>query len=245
MNALSELYNSLPPVEFSNEKLKSCQSSNVLNRLSEIIVKHELENTIGIRLLHNHNTIEAHEIMLEHEERNKSGQMCLVTSANKITDLTDYNENSWILYNGSFHAVEFSKDSEVTSEKNILSQKKDFFKEFGETLEYLDVSDILGPCIIKREFYNKYKPNTSFILAETSDIRRRANILKYENEDKFDKKKLIDTTWKAYKNEVESNKVFAGCTAACISISVCTPDGAGGHTRSTRHNKGTHIHSDD
>ncbi len=207
-----------------------------------MILKHDLQDSIGIRLLHNHNLIQENEIMIENEELDESGQNCLVTFAAKSGNATNYSPNSWKLQNGDFHPLEYSSDFFVTSSANTIEKKQVFFDDFKTILEQLDVQEILGPCIIGRDFYKKYEPSMPSILAETSNEMRRANIVKYESDNKFPDDSLIHTTWLAVRSEDSSSPELV-CKAACIAISSCVKDDKGNHSKVQKHNKGTHIKS--
>ncbi len=238
---LSEFYNALPAVELSDDKLNLLGKQKVLNTLCEVIANYGLEEVVGIRLLHNHNIISEDEQMFESAEMDEIGAPCLVTSAQKRTAVGNSTANSWMWRNDDFLPVEFSADEEVVKNENILLDKSGFFNEFANALKELKVADILGPCVIPRSFYKNHKPPFASMLAETSDTERRANILKYEPQIKYDGLALIDTTWRAYKGY---NEVTAGCTVACISISACVRQSDGTHKRETRHNRGSHVHTE-
>jgi hypothetical protein len=62
----SRHYNSLPSVEESDAALKlSPQFSSFLQNAGEIVINHELEPYIGLRLIHRHFTTGLDEIMVE------------------------------------------------------------------------------------------------------------------------------------------------------------------------------------
>jgi hypothetical protein len=237
----NETYNCLPSVEQASEKLESLNKQEILMSLSEVIIEHDLQNIMGIRLLHNHNLIQDNELMIENDELDSSGNNCLVTFAQDMIGLKKSSPNSWKLEAGDYHPLEYSSDEFVVSTQNLINEKKIFFDDFKIRLEQLQVDDILGPCIVGRNFYQKYQPAMPFILAETSNEERRANIVKFESKDKYDESALISTTWLAVKNE-HSDSLETKCVAACIAVSACVKDG-NTHRRETRHNKGTHIHS--
>jgi hypothetical protein len=61
--ASCQLYNQLGIAEHADERLTSLGKTEALDKLSEIILRYNLEDAIGIRLLHNHNEIDEKEMM--------------------------------------------------------------------------------------------------------------------------------------------------------------------------------------
>jgi hypothetical protein len=246
---IKDNYNLLPDVEWADDKLSSLDKTGVLESLSGVIVKHRLEDLVGIRLLHAHNRIRESEMMIEEEEMDGMGRNCLVTMAKQEpATIAGYSTNSWQLCDNEFIPLEFSTDEMVVAEPNLLSQNTDFFSEFAAALKKLSVEDILGPCIVKRSFYKNYRPGGPSILVETTDVSRRANVLKFDDKDNYDLEALIQTTWLAIKSPNSENPESdcSHCTplcepAACVPISACVKDASGTHTQENFHDKGNHT----
>ena len=94
---ISKSYNNLPTVFEANEYLNKHNTKQIFYELFEIIKKYNLENTVGVRLLHKHNDISSNEIMLEKSNFDEDG-FALITQATTISEeLTDesYVPNSW------------------------------------------------------------------------------------------------------------------------------------------------------
>jgi hypothetical protein len=246
MQNLTDTYNNLPDVEWADEKLNSLEKSKILETLSGVIIKHKLEYLIGIRLLHNHNSIDNSELMIEKEEI-IDNSYCLTTLASKKEDnIQNVVSNSWKLCDGNFEPLEFSIDSMVIREFDIMISKSQFFKEFGNCLQDLGVDNILGPCIIRREFFGNRRTSDSALLVETSDQSRRANILRFENPEKYDTNSLIQTTWLAVNiTDGDEANCTANCAkAACVPHTACVKDGQGGHSQQSHHSSShTRTHS--
>lgn len=243
VDATTKIYNSLPSVEQANAELEAMDRAEVLDELCRIIVDHNLQDVFGIRLLHKHNVIESHEMMVEIEELTAQGEPCLVTAPRVDFASAGSAPNSWKLSSGStpeWHPLEYSTDAVVAECPNVETSGP-FFREFRIALEKLNATEILGPCVIGREYYKRHRPGQPSILAETTDLVRRANVVKFELEEAYAKERLIQTTWQAAKTSTDSAQTT--CVVACISISACVVDANGTHNKVTRHNKGSHVHN--
>lgn len=237
------IYNSLPSVEQANAALEAINRTEVLLELCRIIAKHNLQDAFGIRLLHKHNDIESHQIMVEIEEVTTEGKTCLATAPRTNVPHAFATANSWKLAPGSiqeWQPLEYSTDAVVTACASTVATSHNFFQEFKAMLEKQNVVDILGPCVVDREFYKKHRPAQPSILAETTDPDRRANIVQFVREQAYASEELIQTMWQATKASMESAQ---SCVVACISVSACVKEGNGTHNKVTRHNKGSHVHT--
>lgn len=240
----ARIYNGLPDVLVASNELSAGNKTEVLDTLCKVILKHRLENTVGIRLLHRHNDIAQQELMLESEERDAEGRYCLSTVA-VAQDGTLAAPNSWMLGEDGFQPLEFSLDPFVLAESGLTVREKEFYHEFGDTLKSLNVAGLLGPCIINRSFFDKRRPEDSSMLSliETTDDQRRANVLRFDDESKYKPEQLIETTWMATRPEEEgvTFKCTVGkCTASCAVIIHCDANEDGSHTSSSRHGQALH-----
>lgn len=232
----AQVYNALPAVEVADEKLAAMGRLATLMPLCETILKHNLEETVGIRLLHNHNEIADDELMLELEEVDRDETYCLSTLAVGKTSCsaTPY-PNSWLLRSGIPVPLEYSLDPLVVAESDEVASKKDFFKEFQEDLDRLNVADLLGLCVLKRRFYEERKPagGQEVVLVETTDVKRRANVLKFYSDGRFNMENLIQTVWVAVREEATPT-VAQTCKPFCAPVAVIHCESSSeGHTSTT------------
>lgn len=242
-----EIYNNLQDVLVADEKLSFMGRNETLSPLCQTILKYRLEDTVGIRLLHNHNHIGENEVMLEREEMDANGTYCLTTLAVEQAANKGF-ANSWKLDKGSYFPLEFSADPLVANETDKFIGKEDFIKEFNDQLETLGAAHILGPCVLGRMFYEERKPSGSdVLLVEITDEKRRANILKYYHSHEIKIDKLIQTVWKAtaggnYTQNLSLAEAMSTCTPICAPVAVvhCDPNDDGTHNRSVTysHSKG-------
>ena len=57
-----EHYNSLPELRVAKKQFESARASDILfTEIGQVFVKHHVENTLGIALLHNHFLLEQHD----------------------------------------------------------------------------------------------------------------------------------------------------------------------------------------
>jgi hypothetical protein len=217
----SEIYNGLPDVLVADAKLKAMGKAVTLTPLCEAILKHGLEDRIGIRLLHNHNKIAQDEMMVEQEELNRDGTYCLTTVAvDKASYATKSYANSWLLRKDGPLPLEYSLDPLVVAQSDELISKDRFIGEIQQNLEQLDASDLLGLCVLNRRFYEERRPSggKEVQLVETTDGERRANVLKFYCDGRFNLDELIETVWMASREEGGLETLLT-----CTSKPFCSP----------------------
>lgn len=248
-NQHTEQYNALPNVEAADEQLNALGKERILSELCELIVNYRLHYVVGVRLLHNHCFIDEQEIMLEADEKDTEKGWCLTTRAVTQSQVTNrYSANSWKLIDGSFYPLEFSTDTLSYFDYDFIRQNETFFEEFTRILESNGVAQLLGPCIIRRQFFASHRPDDAAILVETCDEERRANILRFDDPANYNAAQLIQTTWLAIPPPGEDTET-AGCSsncapAACVPHTVCVRDGQGGHSSRSHHSSShTRQHS--
>jgi hypothetical protein len=214
-------YNRLPDVLVADATLHGMGKLETLTPLCETILKYGLEDRIGIRLLHNHNQISQDEMMLEQEEIDKDGTYCLSTIATKKTDCENKPyANSWLLNKDFNSPLEYSLDRLVIADSDEIISREDFFNEFSQRLESLNASDLLGLCVLRRKFYEERMPVDAAEpqLIETTDVQRRANVLKFYPHHTFNPDNLIETVWVASRETADIESL-----ATCTSTTSCSP----------------------
>jgi hypothetical protein len=231
----AERYNRLADVEMADEQLSAIGRTQVLDALSEVIRDHGLEDWIGIRLLHRHNGLTPDEIMLEKEEVQHTADAALTTIATSLSGIKNrFAPNIWMAADGQYYPMEYSQDPSVVDGPDFIKENDEFFREFESVLASFNASGLLGPCILRRNFFDTHKPTAPAILVETSDEVRRANMLRFVEEREWDT--MIQTTWLAVNPEtlVRQSVADGGHAAlfpmACIPVTGCIRSGTGGHT---------------
>jgi hypothetical protein len=240
--ACPRIYNDLPDVERADRMLSDIGRTIVLNALSELVINHGLKEVFGIRLLHNHNRISDHEIMVEQAERDSFGRPCLTTSARLKTEVkAAVHPNSWRTFANHLVPLEFSLDQLV--QPNALVEATQFLLEFARLAHDLKVERFIGPAILPRKFYLDYSPPFPSLLLERSDRSRRAKIVRFCPAEQYKSTELIETIWKA---TIDDESKLQGCSTfcakgSCVPISACVKDGDDHNEKST-HDEGDHQH---
>lgn len=225
-NKYSNNYNTLQDVIVADDELSQMGRDGVLTPLLEVISKYKLQNVVGLRLLHNHNHIHTDEIMLEGEEESNH-EKCLTTKATRLSEVRKkYYPNSWAL-DGTLIPLEYSSDTFVKYDSLIISNHSSFIQEFNNELKKLGVNHLIGLYLLNRKFFNEEVPGRGmeYRLMETTDIARRANVLRFEKSDTIDKENIIDTVWAAHTTEITMGceRVKVGCSS--VPIVHCSRDG--------------------
>jgi hypothetical protein len=231
-------YNALPGVEAADAALSAIQRSFVLNRLGEVILRHGLEDVVGIRLLHIHNVIAENEFMLEFEETDAGGHECMSTVATDKAAISEpFYPNSWKLENERFVPLEYSLDPTVKLDESRVASLQAFVRDFAAELRLTNAQDILGPWIAPRKFYSRCMPKRGLLL-ETCDPQRRANIVRFAESLECDSLRLVETTWVARRADAAaegSQNCSTLCVGNCTPVSACVIDNKGTHSSQSGH----------
>jgi hypothetical protein len=209
--------------------------------LSEVICNHGLEDWIGIRLLHRHNSLTNGEIMLEAEEQHSTENATLTTMATRLSRIKhQFSPNSWVAEGGRFFPMEYSQDAAIILGPDFPEEYREFFVEFEAVLSAFGVTKLLGPAILRRNFFDKHKPEAPAILVETSDDARRANTVRFVKEGQYDWNTLIQTTWTAINPAAEGDSACQDSHTAlsairCSPVTGCLKLGFNKHKSSTGH----------
>jgi hypothetical protein len=221
-------YNHLIDVDRAQALLAKINADLLLQELRNLIIDLKLQSHIGIRLLHRHNHLAAHEIMVEDEIGG-----FLVTAAVERSALDhDVFPNSWMLANSSHHPIEYSTDKNVRDANILVNGSESFFESFQTITDRHGVSDYIGPAVIRREFF-KRKPNSEAILLETSDGHKRANYLGFANRDAFPIDRLVTTSWLAI--ETNGDDLTSCAQQNCVTHTACVLDAEGDHSEQSHH----------
>jgi hypothetical protein len=95
---LAGRYNSLHGIERAKEVLTVPEFQLLLDELSALVLRYQLHDMIGLRLLHKHNDIYESEVMVEREEYDLHGHPCLSTVAVAATNTTNWEDHIVLLF---------------------------------------------------------------------------------------------------------------------------------------------------
>jgi hypothetical protein len=238
---VSHVYNLLPDVETADADLTQLGRASLLERLGDVIRAHDLCSKFGIRLLHRHNSISDTEVMVEREEHSAALGHCLTTMAADAPQVSDAPlPNSWKLHDGAYVPLEWSADAEVTSVVDPVGRHGEFFSDFAAVLSEHECAGILGPCVIARDFARRHRPSPSSIFIETCEDARRANVVRFDDPERYASQKLIQTTWVVSSRSAETDCNPDCIPSGCNPVSACVV-GSNGHQSETAHVKGNHA----
>ena len=217
------VYNGMHELSEADHAVKSGSKYTAIDRLLKIIKDHDLENCVGIRLLHKHNDIALDETMVEEHAVDDFG-FALITKARPASVLNaEHVPNSWILSGNRFVPVEFSHKILINDCKINLINNKRFFQELAIEIRALGLSSVIGPSLLGSSFINSHKPPESSIMMEFTAQDDRANILRFvTNDEKADTSSMgvVETHWCISFSDKESdaNTVIRTCKRICPAI---------------------------
>jgi hypothetical protein len=211
-----KLYNSLPEVELADQELQKTRSfDQFLGEAQKLAQRYNLEESMGIRLIHRHTTINDNEIMIEQQEVFE-GQDALVTRPQSNVYETKAAPASWIFDGEQYHVFEYSDDAHVSKAFEKVRTSSDFLNEFASLLKKYDYQSLIALAITDREWYLNYEDKHSF-LERSYDKPTFASVV--VNVHELEDVKAIKTEWVFKKISLDK-----GCRRIC--------GGDSGHTRS-------------
>ena len=242
---VSDVYNRLYDVSEADAILERHGKANVTSSLCTLIRTFGFQTQLGVRLLHKHNTISKDEFMLEQNGYIDNIGACLVTQPISLPtrQVASVFANTWQIVNSRLIPLEFSEDKRASLAPAITRKFLAFTDAFAELVTDCGLANILGPCITTRTYFGQ-RPHEDWIIVETNDPRRRANIVRFADPATYAEKQLIVTSWIANYTRADSETVCkTHCEpGSCISFSACVKDGEGNHEQRDTHSKGDHAH---
>jgi hypothetical protein len=227
-----DTYNALLDVADADEKIKKIGRNEAVDKLLSIILRHGLEKSLGIRLLHKHNTIARDEIMVSDSHFDEEG-FALVTRANRAESISGkVVANSWQLTEQGFIPSEFSHAHLVESEVGP-DVCREAFSEMAQAIESLNAFNLLGPTLNYSSFVKSHGSGEGWIFLEKTNYNERANVVRYVKCEDVALLKTRETVWatKLYFSAAGNKRAF---TTACECQCSILPD-SGEH-------QGTHFH---
>jgi hypothetical protein len=212
---LEIIYNTLLSVEAADEVLKiNYEKDAVLHSLGRIIAKFDLQDRIGISLLHRHNNISNEQMMCEDLETLPDGRQALSTiRVDRNLVGKSYIPAIWKASEHGPIAIEFTNANFFTEpfDSSTSDRNKAFVEEFSEEVSGKRVAEILGFCLLNRALsYNRELES----LCESIDVRRCANVVVVKDKTLINPATHIETTWEFIKR---SNMVCdRNCCNNCV-----------------------------
>jgi hypothetical protein len=191
-------YNGLPSVEAANAGLLSLgKTDDFLTEVSDLIAGYDSVNFLGVRLIHQHNTLADGEIMLE-EFKYDEGEPAIITS-NKSADTEGSIPASWLITPSGLRAFEYSTDVSSLAGFQYLNEHPETLRIVTSTLQKYGLEPYLAPSILMLEAFRYFEPSDH--LVETSRIVEKGgreiheNVVKGVPSDAFSALDVIKTSW--------------------------------------------------
>jgi hypothetical protein len=224
-------YSELGSVDVMSAELARRPEFSAFLRDFEVVAQqHALADRVGAFLLHRHFLPGPGALPIEYPEMLADGQAALVTAPTPRPADTDCAAVRWAVADDPARLVplEFSVDPGAVRSSRFVATRKRFLDEFAGALVRHRLTDLLGLCVVDRDFLAKSE-NEWFV--EETEVDR--SVVRVESRDaEVGGRRLIETVWLA--------RVTAGCQSNCVQI--CKGDGKGGHNVSHGPN---HVHTDD
>jgi hypothetical protein len=130
-------YNSLPELREAKDQFESLRASDVLfTEIGQALVRHHVENILGIVLLHNHFLLGQNEILVSHDS-------VAVPCSEKLPNVC---ASSWRFIDEGITPYEFI----YSATKTPLDQMQPFLAEFSAIIKKWKLVDIFGICSLKK-----------------------------------------------------------------------------------------------
>jgi hypothetical protein len=192
------IYNHLPEVEENDKLMKTNPHSQLfINDIAEVITRYDLQDYIGVRLIHKHFRIESHQIMVE-EYKEIEGIPSFVTSAQDIEDAIAMKSfpSSWIFTEEGPIIFETSTDKEVYEGVTLLLKHPEFIEEFNKLINRYQLNDIFALAVLKRQPLCQTITNNDFYLERSFDKPKYMSVVQLAQECSVNTEYAIKTSWR-------------------------------------------------
>lgn len=188
-------YNNLPSVEENNTQLETSPSFNAfLKEAGEVVSQYDLNQFVGVRLIHRHFTLGTSQVMSE-EYKIVDGIPSLVTESQRLDEARDNGAlpASWILsaHSSNPQMFEASNDSAVKAGSSELQKSPEFFEEMGSLLQRYSLNTLLSIALLKRD---SLVLTEGQIYWELNDVKRKRSVVQAWKPNQ-DSVKSIRTSW--------------------------------------------------
>ena len=175
-----EHYNSLPELGVAKDQFESAQASEILfTAIGQAFVKHHVENTLGIILLHNHFLLEHHEMLV-----NVDSVAVPWDTTSGATELAGVKASAWRFTEQGLAAYEFTHAAVEISLH--CHQMQSFLLELRAILEKWNLANILGICSVSEKSLDR--PTTMEFTSGRANITLPFDIAPHDGN-------VIDAMW--------------------------------------------------
>lgn len=175
-----EHYNSLPELGAAKEQFESTRASDILfTEIGQAFMKHHVENTLGIALLHNHFLLERHEMLV-----NVDSVAVPWDTTSGAMELAGVSASAWRFTKQGLAPYEFAH---AAVEVSLYRHQMQFFLlELDTILEKHNLANILGICSLGKESIER--PTTMEFTSGRANITLPFDIAPHDGD-------AIDAMW--------------------------------------------------
>jgi hypothetical protein len=189
-------YNNLEDVVHSSDSVKANPAfSSVLLEVGEVLVRYQLHEQIGVRLLHRHNELREGEFMIEDAGTLADGTAALITTRQALENPpSELTPTIWKCGpNGEITALEFCTKIVRDLDGDFFARNKEPFAKFHELVSAHGLEKYLGLCLLAKNALEHDKETS--LMVENTDVERVANIVTLKPRATFDRSTAIETVW--------------------------------------------------
>ena len=192
-----EHYNSLPELRLVKDQFESARASEILfTEIGKAFVKHHVENTLGVILIHNHFLLEHHEMLV-----NVDSVAVPWDTTSGATELAGLKASAWRFTEQGLVAYEFAHAAVVVSLH--CHQMQTFLLELRAILEKWNLANILGICALSEMSLNR--PTTIEFTSGRANITLPFDIAPHDGN-------VIDAMWQ-FSSDPPGSSVHAGSSS--------------------------------
>ncbi len=189
-------YNNLADVVHSSDSAKSNPAFNsVLLEVGEMLVRYQLNEQIGVRLLHKHNELRDGEFMIEDAGTLADGTAALIATRRALeSPPVELAPVIWKCNaSGEITALEFCAKAIRHFDEEFFIKNKVFFAKFYEVVSSHGLEKYLGLCLLAKNALQHDKESN--LMVENIDEAKVANIVTLKPRATFDSRNAIETVW--------------------------------------------------
>jgi hypothetical protein len=213
-----EIYNLLNDVESANTFLRSKGNfDDVLMEIGRLVIGFNLQNLLGVRLLHKHNDISSRQFMIEDQENSVSDGLTLTTRRMNRSNINfDYIPSIWrCCVDGSIEPIEFCRSTLTDVEVSFFLTHMHIFQNIAVLIKSHGLEQVLGLCLLNKS--SLPHDSDSEALVEYIDIFRSANIVKIRPKWMTSNLNYLETTWEF--RTAETMTCVRNCYSYCVVYS--------------------------
>lgn len=155
-----DFYNSLPELHAANHQLQSIDASVLFTEIGRTFLNHQVENTLGLVLLHNHFLLEPYEMLV-----NVDSVAVPWDVRSGCKELADVNASAWRFNEKGLTPYEFTHAALKTPLEGSPMQA--FLTDLFTILKKQNIANIFGICSLRESSFDG-PPTVEFTSGRTN-----------------------------------------------------------------------------